>query len=437
MLEYTNKCMPRPEAEVDWAIRRLVSNCCPLPPALRGLAISRHKKLLQAIAAMDEPEAQTPANILKFTFHLQNKGVVDFSPTDIFLGGRYDEFRARALDDLESAGLLEARPSKMDGVETEAYRIPEKHREDISPPDFFSEEFQEYKSIHKSLRSPFKQHDRNVIVEWAKSPENYISINRKRFERALHGDTSQEVSILQEATSLISPEIQDVDLTYRPFAATIDHLVREYKYIHSEEMKEDEPGEYQRSLRMFDQSAAERQFHQSPSKVVGDLALFIGIIGANSIASVNDYWKLWKSAEFGQNILIDFDRQESVMEHKISQCSVGALVYFDREGRDLIGRCLALLESDALPPELIDYQRNQLLLNSQADQSAQIERAMDQLHNDTEKLEGESRKFPRRLMKRLDQATTIESAREEIMEFQENHPELIWLAERAIKYLNN
>lgn len=430
--------MPRHPSEdnaVTWKIRRIMGSCS-LPPKLRDLGISRHEKLLQAIAAMDEPEAQTKANIQKFAFHLQQKGVVDFSPTDIFLGGRYDEFRAQVLDNLVDAGLLKTRPTRMENVQADIYRIPDEYREDINPPDFFCEEFQEYKSVHQNLRSPFKSHDRNVIVDWAKNPENYFSIDRQRFERALHGDTGQDVRIIQEAISSITPKIQEVNLTYQPFAAIIDHLVRKHKFIHSEEMKEKDPEGYKRSLRMFDQSAAERQFYQDPSEVVGTPVLFVGIIGASSIASLSNYWKLWKSAEFDQHVLLDFDRQEDVVKHRISQYSVGVLGYLDRDGHDLVVRCLALLESDDLPPDVFDYQRGRTVLNSQADQSAQIERVIEQLHNDTEKLDGESRKVSRRLMKRLHQANTIETAREEIMQFQEEHPEFVWLAERALKHIN-
>lgn len=430
--------MPRipPEGEVGSKLRRIVGGGS-LPPKLRELERKRYEKLLQTIAAMNESEAQTRANIQKYAFILQQEaGVVEFSPTDIYLGGRYDELRKQEIQRLAQVGLLETRPSKMRGVDTEVYEIPDRFKSGINPPADFEKEFQNYKKSHVSLRNPFKNHDRNIILDWASEPENYFSIDRKRFQRALDGNTGREVNIIQEAVSRLSPKVSDVDQTYRPFAATVDYLVREHKDIHSEWIKEKEPEKHERSARMFDLRQATKQFHQDPYKLVGDPVLYVGIVDASSTASLDNYWKLWKSPQFDHNILIDFNRKSDIEEHKICQHSIGVLGYLDKEGQNLVVRCFALIESDALPPEVIDYQRGRTLLNSQADQSAQIERAIDQLHEDIEVIEGEKRKMPRVLMNRLQQATTIETARQHLLEFQGEHPELAWLAERAMNHLN-
>ncbi len=429
--------MPRspPEDEIDWKLKRIISDSG-LPPKLRGLSLKRYRKLLQAIAAMDTPEAQTKANIQKFAFNLQQAGVVEFSPTDIYLGGRYDELRKQELDELVQAGLLETRSSKMRGLETEVYKISDEFKPKVNAPRYFKKEFQAYKDTHNNLRNPFEDHDRNVIIDWAIRPRNYLSIDRQLFERARHGDTDQEVKIIEEAVSSRSPNVKEVDRTYRPFAATIEYLVREFKTIHSLESKKESPEDYERSVRMFDLKQAQRQFRRQDTRVVGDPVLYVGIVEPSLTDSLSNYWKLWKGPQFEHSIPIDFDREPDVEKHRIRQHSIGVLGYLDEQGQDLVVRCLALLESDDLPPKVIDYQRERSLLNSQANQSAQLERVIDQLHEDIEVLEGEDRKHPRRLMRRLNQATTIEIAREELLEFQQEYPELAWLAERAIRHLN-
>jgi len=427
--------VPPADDEVRWELRNITGGF--LPPDLRELEIIRHENLLRAIKAIDKPEAQTSANIQKFSFTLQKQGLKEIGPTEIHRGGRWDSLRNQELQNLLEHSLVERRRSRMRGVDASVYEIASEYRDKIEVPKFFKDAFQKYKSVHKgNFRDPFHNHDRNVILEWALDPDNFISFDRERFEQVRHDDLDVDVKIIPEKLGNLSSQVREMNRVYRPFTATIDYMVREYKFIHSPKARKERPEEYKRSGRMFDLREASRQYNQHPSKVIGDLGLYVGILGAESLVSGNNYWELWKNPKFDHSVLADFDKEETVQPHEISECSVGLLGYLDDDGYELVLRVLAILESDDLSSEIIDYQRHRTLLSSNENHSGRIDDAIRQLHKEIEVIEGEKRKYPRRLMKQLHNATTIATAIKYLEEFKEEHPGMAWMADKAMKHIN-
>lgn len=422
---------PSTEDEVGWHLYSLTGEL--LPSFSDELKIVRLRNTLRAINAMGKVEVQTKANIQKFIHSLQREGFSIFSPTRMYLGGFYDFLRCDELDVLVSE-FLRTRESPSEDIDAKIYELAPEYKTKIGCPKAFRRVWNNYKENHK-LKSPFQDHDENQVNPLFTNPDNYVGFDRNLFEQARHDDLTLEVEMVKDEISYNKPKkIRDTDQVYRPFVATVYHLLDEYKYIHRKSARTNKSEKFQKSRRIFSPQFAHKQL-EAGKDIEGELALHTGVPGIESLSSGCKRFQLWETLKKQHGIQVEFDGRLDIDKSNLAESSVGVLGYFQMKSGELVLRAFAIIDIGDLPDILVEERKSGLSYEIYGN-TAEIQQTISELENKL-KLLGENEKdVVETLINQLDQATTVADAIDYALKFKQEHPELGFIADLAVKNLN-
>ena len=422
---------PSAEDEVGWQLYSLAGEL--LPSFSDELEMERLRNTLRAINVMGKPETQTIANIQKFIYYLQRNGFSIFAPTRMYLGGFYDFLRCDELDVL-AGEFLRTRESPSKDIDAEIYELAPKYKTKIGCPEAFREAWDEFKQRH-NLKSPFQDHDENQVNPLMTNPDNYVGFDRNLFEKARHDDLNLEAEMVKDEISYNKPKkIGETDQVYRPFVATVYHLLTEYKYIHRESARINKSDEFQKSRRIFTPQFADKQV-KAGKDIEGELALHTGVPGIKSLYSGCERFQLWETLKQQHAIQVEFDGRLDIDKSTLAESAVGVLGFFQMKDSGLVLRAFAILDIGNLPDMVIE-ERQSALNYEISSNIAVIQQTVSELENKISCLGEEEKSVARKLIQGLDQATTVADAIDYASTFKKEHPELGFLARVAIKNLN-
>jgi hypothetical protein len=421
---------PSAEDEVGWQLYSLTGEL--LPSFSDELEIERLRNTLRAIKAMGKVEAQTRANIHKFIHYLQTNGFTIFGPTRIYLGGFYDFLRRDELDVLKRR-FLRTRESPCEDIDAEIYELAPEYKTKIGCPEAFIEAWNQYERTH-NLKSPFQDHDKNQVHPLITNLDNYIGYNRNLFEQARHDKLDLEVEMVKDEISYDEPiKIRKTNQVYRPFVASVYHLLTEYKHIHRKSARRNKSAEFQKSRRIFAPSFAHKQVRNGKD-IERELAFHTGVPEIESLYSGFERFHLWETLKQQHGIKIEFDGRLDIEGSALAESAVGVFGFFQMKDEGLVLKSFALVKIGDLPDIVIQERRASLNYGVRSD-LAQIQQTVSKLENKIGSLGQEDKNLARELIKRLDQATTVADAIDYALTFKQEHPELEFLAQIAINNL--
>lgn len=410
-------------------------------------------RLLQAIKAIDAAEARTEFTIQKFCFELQqHRRSMEklFSPTPLYLGGHYSTQSTEILDELESAGVLKTRESRLDNVDAGVYEINEKFEDHIKVPHTWEDVFSKFRKKYP-LKNFFDEHD-DAIVNWITDPDYYIATDRVLFEQARKGDLDVNAEIIEQNIPLSVSEkpgkIIDVPDQYQHFASTAYYLIENFKEIPGNVSDSQDRAQLKRSQRMFNVEHLWNQYEAGEDGVLGEVVLFIGYKDVrDSFSSSDNDWWLRQEPISDRTIRINC-RGIEVPEKNIVENSVAVLGIVDEVGDEPAVRALAVIKSDELHKDIIDKQemeRQRNIDDATGDLGDKLDTVISQNDRlasaleeqiESEQFKESERSKLRSLVDSLRGAVDDSRRLEHVAKFMNENPELVWVIKLACNYIS-